>query len=57
MSQEDSVEEELGLYGVYTKPEVKKYTANIQIDKEYVDMEIDTGAAVSIIPKAFISIN
>ena len=55
--QEDSVEEELGLYGVYTKPEVKKYTANIQIDKEYVDMEIDTGAAVSIIPKAFISIN
>ena len=51
MSQEDSVEEELGLYGVYTKPEVKKYTVNIQIDKEYVDMEIDTGAAVSIIPK------
>ena len=28
VSQEDSVEEELGLYGVYTKPEVKKYTVN-----------------------------
>lgn len=51
----DLAEEELGLYCVYTKPKVKKYTAKIQIDQEYVDMEIDTGAAVSIIPEGLYS--
>ena len=50
-NDEDPTEEELGLYGVYTLPEVRKYQANIRVDNENIVMEIDTGAAVSIIPQ------
>ena len=50
-NDEDPTEEELGLYGVYTMPEVRKYQANIRVDNENIVMEIDTGAAVSIIPQ------
>ena len=50
-NDEDPTEEELGLYGVYTMPEVRKYQVNIRVDNENIVMEIDTGAAVSIIPQ------
>jgi hypothetical protein len=50
-NDEDPTEEELGLYGVYTMPEVRKYQANIRVNNENIVMEIDTGAAVSIIPQ------
>ena len=55
LSGEDDVEEELGLYGVYTKSEVKKYQTIVHIDNEQIVMEIDTGAAVSIIPESLYS--
>ena len=48
LSGEDYVEEELGLYGVYAKSEVKKYQTTVHTDNEQIVMEIDTGAAVSI---------
>ena len=55
LSGEDDVEEELGLYGVYMKSEVKKYQTIVHIDKEQIVMEIDIGPAVSIIPKLLYS--
>ena len=55
LNGEDDVEEELGLYGVYTKSEVEKYQTVVHIDNEQIVMEIDTGAAVSIIPESLYS--
>ena len=55
MSGEDYVEEELGLYGVYTTSEVKKYQTTVHINNEQIVKEIDTGAAVSIIPESLYS--
>ena len=55
LNGEGDVEEELGLYGVYTKSEVKKYQTIVHIDNEQIVMEIDTGAAVSIIPESLYS--
>ena len=55
MSGEDDVEEELGLYGVYTKSEVKKYQTIVHIENEQIVMGIDTRAAVLIIPESLYS--
>ena len=56
LNGEDDAKEELGIYGVYTKSEVKKYQTIVHIDNEQIVMEIDTGAAVSIIPESLYSV-
>lgn len=51
LSNEEPTQEELELYRVYAKSEVKNYLTTAQIGNEKIVMENDTRTAVFIIPE------